>query len=567
MSSIEKKNQPDQTHYCWESLFPEDRRWDQEIPVEPLYRLIDDAVERFSGHSAIDFLGQKYSYSELASAVDRVAKGLQKLGVKKGTKVGIMMPNCPQYIFSFFGILKAGGSVVNFNPLHTVKDLKYQIDDLGIDIMITLNLNVLYNKANNLLRSTSMERLVICQFESALPWGKKVLFKLLKSNELTNVKYNYSHVSFDEMIENDGKYKPVDTDPEDDVAVYQYTGGTTGVSKGAMLTHKNLYSNIYQCGVMFDVMQDGKDSVVAILPFFHIFALTAIMGMGIAKGANLILHPKFELEKLLKDIHKKSPTILAAVPTIYSAILNSEEAKGCNFSSLKACVSGGAALPIPVKQEFEEFTACNIYEGYGLTESSPVATLNPTFAENKPGSIGIPIPGVIVEICDPKDSNKLMPYEEIGEICIKGPQVMKGYYNPSEDAVNPIQNGKLQTGDLGYLTEEGYVYIVDRIKELIISGGVNIYPRKVESEMIKHPYVNEVAVIGVNDDYKGQVVKIFIVVRKGESLSKEEVLSFLEDKIAKYELPKYIEFLEELPKTMIGKIDKKLLVEQEENSK
>ncbi|MCH2037376.1 MAG: long-chain fatty acid--CoA ligase [Rickettsiales bacterium] len=564
---MKKNNQEDKVQYSWESLFPEHNRWDQELPAKPLSTLIDDAVEKFPNHIAIDFLGQKQTYTELSVAINRVTKGLQKLGVKKGSKVGIMMPNCPQYMLSFFGVLKAGGSVINFNPLHTVKDLKYQIDDLGVDLMITLNLNVLYHKANNLLRSTSMERLVLCEFESELTWGKKFLFKMLRSNEIANLKYNYSHVSFNEMMQNDGEFNPVSIEPDEDIALYQYTGGTTGIPKAAMLTHKNLYTNIYQCSVTFDVMKPGEESVMAILPFFHIFALTAIMGVGVSKGSKLILHPKFELDKLLKDIHKKSPTILAAVPAIYAAMVHSEDAKKYNLSSLKVCVSGGAALPVPIKEEFESFSGCHIYEGYGLTENSPVATLNPPFAENKAGSIGVPLPGVIIEICDPKDSTKVMPYGEIGEICIQGPQVMKGYYNPSEEVANPIQNGKLLTGDLGYLTEEGYVYIVDRIKELIICGGVNIYPRKIESEMIKHHYVNEVAVIGVDDDYKGQVVKIFIVVRPGESLSEEDIITYLDGKVAKYELPKYIEFMKELPKTMIGKIDKKVLVEQESKPK
>ena len=520
-------------NYVWENLYPEDNSWDQNIDVSTLYSILDEASDNYSSAIAIDFFGKKYTYAKLNRIVNKTAKGLQKIGVKKGSKVAIMMPNCPQYIISFFAILKVGGIVVNLNPLYPIKDLKHQVDDLEASILITLNLSLLYNKANNLLQTTPIEKIVICKFQRSLPFIKASLFKIFRADDIASVMYNYVNISFRKLIKNDGKYKEVKINPKNDTALLQYTGGTTGVPKGAILTHNNVSSNIKQSVAMLDLMEEGKESILAVLPFFHIFAMTAIMGVGISKGAKLILHPKFELDKLLKDITKNRPTILAAVPAIFTAINNHPNLEGFNLSSLKFCVSGGAALPISVKEEFEEKAGCPIYEGYGLTENSPVATLNPPFAENKAGSIGIPLPNVVITICNPDNKEEEMPIGEIGEICISGPQVMQGYYNDI-----PLRDGKLYTGDIGYIDSEGYVFVVDRIKEIIISGGTNIYPNKIESELMMHNAIKEVAAIGVDDEYKGQVVKIYIALRTGESITKKDVLHFLENKIAKFEMPK-----------------------------
>lgn len=561
MTNKKKKPAPvTPARYPWEQHFPSDNPWDQEITPAPVFDLFDQTATEFPTNIAVDFLGKKYSYAELEEQINRAAKGLQKLNVTKGTKVGLLLPNCPQYIILFFAILKVGGIVVSLNPVYPIKDLRHQIDDLGVTLIATFNLSVLYTTASKLLQSTTLEKIIIASFEETLPYVKSKLFSWLKRDQLSNVIYNHVNISYESMLENDGNYSPVEIHPESDTAILQYTGGTTGTPKGAILTHKNIYTNIRQCTLMMDIMEEGKESIMAVLPFFHIFAMTTVMGVGIAKGAKLIIHPKFELQKLLKDINQKSPTMLAAVPAIYTAINHEPTLARYNLHSLKICVSGGAALPDPVKEAFEKYASCTILEGYGLTENSPVATLNPPFAISKNSSIGIPLPNVVVKICDPEDTTKEMPIGKEGEICISGPQLMQGYYNQSDaDNQQVIVNGMLRTGDIGYMDEEGYVFIIDRIKELIISGGTNIYPRTIESEVMNHHAIKEAAAIGVEDEYKGQVVKLYLVAKTGENCSDEEIQSYLSNKIAKYAMPKYIEWMESLPKTLIGKIDKKAL--------
>jgi len=547
----------------WTKNYPPGIRWDADLPVKPLYALIDDAVAQFGSNRAVDFLGKVYTYAEIGKLVDRAAAGFQKLGVKKGVHVGLFLPNCPQHLICYFGILKAGGTVVNFSPLYSEPELMHQIEDSHTDIMVTLNLTALYPKMAAVLGKCRLKTLVVGTMPEVLSFPKNLLFPLVKGKDIAKVPNDSRHVSFASLIDNDGKYVAAPVDPRNDVAVLQYTGGTTGVSKGAMLTHANIYANTLQSRLWFTNLEPGREKMLCVLPFFHVFAMTAVMCLSIMVGAEIIMHPRFELVPVLKDIDKKKPTMLPGVPTMYTAINNYPDLAKYDLRSIKACISGAAPLPLKVKQRFEELTGCRLVEGYGLTEASPVVSCNPLEGVNKEASIGLPLPGTTITIVDRTNPARDMPQGEPGEICVSGPQVMKGYWNRPEATADVLTNGRLRTGDVGYIDPDGYTFIIDRIKDLILVGGFNVFPRNVEEAIYKHPAVEETTVIGVPDDYQGESVKAFIKLKKDQALTAEALRDFLRERLGKHELPKHIEFRDALPKTMVGKLSKKELVAEE----
>ena len=552
------------TDHSWLKSYPEGVDWNMPIPAKPLFKLLDDAVARFPQRPCIDFLGRVYTYGELDMLVDRAASGFQGLGVEKGTKVGLFLPNCPQFVICYYAILKAGGTVVNYSPLYSEPELLQQIEDSQTDIMVTLNLTALYPKAQAMLEQSRLRLLVVGTMSEVLPFPKNWLFPLVKRRDVVRAPNDASHVPFEELINNEGGHEPATIDPENDVAVLQYTGGTTGVPKGAMLTHANIFINTMQCGVWFPALEPGAERIMGVLPFFHVFAMTAVMNMSIHLGAVIIMHPRFELDAVLKDVNKKRPTVFDGVPTMFGAINNHPKLQDFDLKSIKACISGGAPLPVEVKQRFEELSGCKLVEGYGLTECSPVATCNPFSDDAKAGSIGLPMPGTVIEIVDRNDPGKVLPQGETGEICVSGPQVMAGYWRNEAATRDVIADGRLRTGDVGYTDEDGYTFIIDRIKDLILVSGFNVYPRHVEDGIYQHPAVEEVTVIGVADEYQGQSVKAFVKLREGQALGEEELRAFLQDRLGRHEVPKHIEFRDTLPKTMIGKLSKKELVAEEE---
>jgi long-chain acyl-CoA synthetase len=551
------------TDEIWLKAYPKDIEWDQSFEVKPLWAILDDAVRRFPNNDIIDFLGKTYSYAEIGHQVDRAAAGFQRLGVGKGTKVGLFLPNCPQFIISYFGILKAGGTVVNYSPLYSEQELLHQIEDSHTDIMVTLNLKVLYPKMKAMLAQSRVKKLIIGNMPEVLAFPKNLLFPLFKRGDIAVVPNDKDHVAFAQLVNNDGAYTSVDVDPATDIAVLQYTGGTTGVSKGAMLTHANLFANTMQGRIWFEGVTEGEETMMGVLPFFHVFAMTVVMNLSISIAAKIIMHPRFELEPVLKDLDKKKPTLFPGVPTMYTAINNYPKLSDYDLSSLKFCLSGGAPLPVEVKQNFESFTGCKLVEGYGLTETSPIASASPLMGVSKEASIGLPLPGTHIVITDREDPHKIMPQGEDGEICVIGPQVMLGYWGREEATAETIVDGMLHTGDVGYMDEEGYTFIIDRMKDLVLVGGFNVYPRHVEEAIYQHPGVEEVTVIGITDDYLGQVIKAFIKLKNGHALTEDELKAFLEDKLAKHAIPRQTEFRDELPKTMIGKLSKKELVAEE----
>tara|TARA_R110000868_G_scaffold79102_1_gene225170 strand:+ start:125745 stop:127445 length:1701 start_codon:yes stop_codon:yes gene_type:complete len=533
------------------------------VRMRPVHEIFDAAAERFAKRPCLDFLGRIYEYQDIAEQIDRVAEGFHQLGVRKGDKVGLCLPNTPYYVICYYAVLKCGGVVVNFNPLYAKREIAYQIEDSGCRIMVTLNLKQIYPKVAACLDETCLKRIVVCEMSDILSPVKSVLFNLFKRSELAEVPKDLRHIAFSRLT----NCKPISfvTDVKvDDLAVLQYTGGTTGRPKGAMLTHGNLSANVDQLTRWMPDANPGHEVTLCVLPFFHVFAMTVALNTSINLGAELVLHPRFELDALLKTLDRKNVTIFPGVPTIYTAINNSPETLKHDLSSVRCCISGGAPLPVEVKHRFEEITGAKVVEGYGLTEASPVCTCNPVKGLNKEGSIGIPMPGSDIQIRSLDRPDQIMPVGEKGEVCVKGPQVMPGYWQNKDATDATFIDGWLKTGDVGYADEDGYTFLVDRLKDIILCSGYNVYPRAIEEAFYLHDQIAEVTVIGLPDPYRGQAPKAFVRLKDGVTgVTSEDLRTFLDDKISRIEMPREIEIREELPKTMVGKLSKKELVEEE----
>lgn len=544
----------------WLAHYPPGVAWDAEIPAQPVWDLLEEATARFPDRPVIDFLGKRTTYGELGVLVARAAKGLQALGAGPGTKVGLFLPNCPYSVIFYFATLKTGATVVNYNPLYTGPEIAQQIEDSDTDIMVTLDLAALCDKVTAQMGRTRLSRVVICPMAAALPFAKGLLFPVARRKDLARVPRDGHYVAYRDLMANDGQMDPPGIDPHASLAVLQYTGGTTGVPKGAMLTHANVFANAVQSSLWFGSAENGHESIVGVLPLFHVFAMTVVMNWTIRVGAEMILLPRFELNQLLRTIHRRRPTALAAVPTLLTAINSCPDLDRYDLSSLKLCVSGGAPLPAEVRDEFERLTGCPVLEGYGLSECAPVVCCNPPDGKRKPGSVGLPFPGTTVEIMTPEPPHRPVPLGEKGEICVRGPQVMAGYWKRPEATAEVLIDGRLRTGDVGHMDEDGYLFITDRLKEMIIAGGFKIYPRLVEEAIYAHPKVAECAVFGVPDPYRGETVKAVVRLLPGETLTADALLAFLSERLSAIELPKIVEFRSELPKSAIGKILKTELI-------
>jgi long-chain acyl-CoA synthetase len=554
---------PPVDRYPWEAVYPEDLDWRAEIPVKPLHAVLDDAVARFPDNGCVQFLGKKYSYRDIDRLVGCAAKGLQGLGVGKGVQVGLFLPNCPYFVIFYYAVLKVGGTVVNINPLYAEEEVLRQLRDSETRTVVTLDVRSLHPKLLAVMEQAGLEKVIVCRMADALPFPQNTLFTLLKRREIARIPVDGRHVSFRTLIANDGRFQPVTIDPQRDLALLQYTGGTTGAPKGAMLTHANLYANTMQTAMWFARMDIGRERILGVLPLFHVFAMTAVMNAGISQGAELILLPRFRLDTLLQTIHKKRPTLLPGVPTMFAAIIGYKQLEKYDLSSLKFCLSGGAPLPMRVKEEFERLTGCTLVEGYGLTETAPVVAVIPPFGLYKERSVGLPLPQTIVEVTSLDDPLRVLPVGVTGELCVRGPQVMAGYWHRPEETAATMAGGRLHTGDVGHMDEEGYVFVTDRIKDLMLVGGYNVYPRMVEEAILRHPAVEDVAVCGIPDDYRGETVKAFIVLRPEQKLTLAELKAFLRDKLAPFEIPRSIAFRKTLPRTLIGKVSRKELIAEE----
>lgn len=563
-------NNPESASFTplWLKKYPAGIQWDQDIRVCPVFELLEETVQKYGNCPGMDFLGKKYSWADLGMMVNRLAKGLQGMGVGKGICVGLFLPNCPYYLVSYYAVLRAGGTVVNLNPLYAQKELTHLVHDSAAKIVITADLTMLYDKIVPVQAETGLETVILCRFADALPFPKNFLFPIVKKKELAQVPDAAPVKWFGAVCNNDGRPAPVTIDPHEDVAVIQYTGGTTGVPKGAMLTHANVSANVEQSAQWFPGKKPGEERMLAVLPFFHVFAMTAVMNMSVRNAFELITIPRFELDTTMKLIDSKKPHYFPAVPAIYNAINNHPKRDHFDLKSLRYCVSGGAPLPVEVKKTFEKNTGCVVVEGYGLTESSPVACANPVVGENKAGSIGMPLPGTIVEILDHENNHAPVPQGERGELCIRGPQVMKGYLNKPDDSASTLRDGRLYTGDVAVMDEDGYFFIVDRIKDMIITNGYNVYPRNVEEAIYLNNAVEECIVAGIPDEARGEIVKAWVKPKNGRSLRPEDIRSFLKDKLSPMEIPRQVEIrTEPLPKTMIGKLSRKDVLAQDKEKK
>lgn len=547
----------------WLAHYPEGVDWAEHFEPKPLHSLLVDSAARYPDNPYLYFHGRQYSYAETYDLVRKAAAGLQSLGVGKDVRVGLFLPNCPQYVFCYYAILKLGGTVVNFSPLYSVPELVAQVEDSDTRIMVTLDVAMLLDKMEAVMAASRLTQLVIGSLTDVLPFPKNLLYPILQRRQTARYVRDAAHVRLGQLMDNDGVVQPAVIDPLSDIAVLQYTGGTTGVPKGAMLTHANLYVNALQAVHYDPRATPGVDRMLGALPMFHVFAMTVVLNAATHLGAEIVLMPKFELEQAMRLVAKRKITLLPGVPTMYTAIIHHPRLARYDLSSIRLSISGGAPLPVELKQRFEDLTGATLREGYGLTESSGVVAVNPYYGVAKPGSVGMPVPGTSIVITDAEDPDRIMPQGETGEIRIIGPQVMKGYWRHPEDTPDCLHGGMLRTGDIGYLDEQGYLFIVDRHKDLIKVGGFNVFPRIVEEAIYQHPAVREAVVIGVPDDYHGEVPKAFVTLRDGAVLDSAELKAFLKDRLGKVERPAEIEFRDALPKTMIGKLSKKELVAEE----
>jgi len=547
----------------WLTHYPHEVPPTFDYPKQQLAQFLVRSAEAFPHTVALDFLGKKISYRSLLRHSYRFANALLRLGVRKGDRVAVMLPNCPQAVIAYYGILLAGGIVVMTNPLYMTRELEHQLKDSGAKIIVTLD--ALVGRVRQATENRPLDYIVATSIKDFLPFPKNVLYPLKAKKDGMYVKLTYTEklLPFLNLL----KQSPptpchVEIDAENDLALLQYTGGTTGYAKGVMLTHANLVANTLQTQLWFYRRRIGKEKYMAALPFFHVFGLTVLLNQGISLAGTLILVPRFEINQVLKTIHRKKPTVFPGAPTMYVAIINHPNIAKYDLSSINVCISGAAPLPLEVQTRFEELTGGKLIEGYGLTEASPVTHANNIWEKRKTGSIGIPFPDTDAKIVRPDTLEEVEP-GEIGELAVRGPQVMKGYWNNPEETAKCLRDGWLLTGDMGRIDEDGFFYILDRRKDLIIAGGYNIYPREVEEVLFEHPDVEEAVVAGVYDPYRGETVKAYIVPKDGSAPDEAAIVRWCKERLAAYKVPKIVEFRDQLPKTMAGKVLRRKLLEEE----
>jgi long-chain acyl-CoA synthetase len=528
-----------------------------QYPDIPLHCLLDSAVRDFPEREAIIFQGRKITYRQLGEEVANAASGLAQRGLKKGERMAIMLPNCPQYVAAYYAILKIGGIVVNVSPMYVERELEFQLKDAGVEAILALR--DFYPRLKAVRKKIPLKTIILTDLHGVD--GEKPRRK----SRAAAAKGVYDYA---DLLEKGRRLPPpsVKVDP-DEVALLQYTGGTTGFSKGAMLTHRNLVADVLQCVSWNCDAVRGQERMFAVLPFFHVYGMTVAMNEAIELGATIIMLPRFNVDDALQAINLYQPTRFPGVPTMYMAIMNHPQVNKYNISSIRVCSSGSAPMPVEAQRRFEELTGAKVSEGYGLTEASPVTHANPFNGKRKIGSIGLPRPDVDAKIVDLETGEKDLPPGEVGELCIRGPQVMKGYWNQPEETRKTLRNGWLYTGDIGRMDEEGYFYIVDRKKDMIICSGYNVYPREIEEVLYQHPKVQEACIVGMPDPYRGETVKAFVVLKEKEQAVPEEIIEYCQKNMAKYKAPTLVEFRKELPKSHVGKVMRKILREEEEAKK
>ncbi|MGE7605225.1 long-chain-fatty-acid--CoA ligase [Peribacillus frigoritolerans] len=550
----------------WQAIYPEQIPAVLSYEDKPLYSFLKESAEEFPDKVSIHFQGKELTFREVHESALKFAAYLKSIGLQKGERVAVMLPNCPQGVISFFGILMAGGVVVQTNPTYTERELEYQMKDSGAKMILAMD--ILFPRVSAVASRTDIEHIIVTAIKEYLPFPKNLIYPFIQKKQygiVINVEHEGNHHLFSEIMKRKIT-EEVDTVPIDvnnDLALLQYTGGTTGFPKGVMLTHKNLLANTKMCNAWLYKNKRGEERILAILPFFHVYGMTTVLVLSVMEGNTMIIMPKFDVEATLKTIQKQKPTMFPGAPTMYIGLLNHPDIAKYDLSSINACISGSASLPLEVQEQFEKITGGKLVEGYGLSETSPVTHAN--FIWDQPrvkGSVGLPWPDTDSAILSLETDEELPP-NEIGEIAIKGPQVMKGYWNRPDETEKTFKNGWLLTGDLGYMDEQGFFYVVERKKDTIIAGGFNIYPREVEEVLYEHEAIQEVVVAGIPDPYRGETVKAYVVLKKNARVTEEELNEFARKNLASYKVPRSYEFRDELPKTTIGKILRRVLIEEE----
>ena len=561
----------------WLSHYEEGVPSEVEIPDYPVTQNLISTVEKYPNNTAMIFgnvveplgnalMDTRMDYRTLLDLTYRFAAALQKLGVKKGDRVAIHLPNCPQFPIAYYATLMIGGIVVPCNPQYVAREMKHQLNDSGAETIITLSL--MYPITRQIRAETALKHVIVTNIKEYFPGLLKFLFTVAtekKEGHYQDLSGDADTYWFQDLLDSaPARPTPVEIDVED-TAVLMYTGGTTGVSKGAQLTHRNVQANAVQVRAWFPSLVEGQETILTSLPLYHSYAMTTCMNLGILAGESLLLiaNPRV-LIHILKSINKHAPTLYPGIPALYISLINHPEISKYNISSIKACISGAAPLPVEVQQKFQGITGGRLVEGYGLSEAAPVTHANPIYGENRIGTIGLPFPSTEARVVDTETGTRDLPPGEVGELAVRGPQVMKGYWQMPTETANVLREGWLYTGDIARMDEDGYFQIVDRKKDMILgAGGYNVYPREVEDVLYEYPKVLEVAAAGIPVEGKGERIKVYIVLKEGETATEEEIIAFCKENLAPYKVPKFVEFRDELPKTMVGKVLRRVLLEEE----
>jgi long-chain acyl-CoA synthetase len=551
----------------WLRFYPPNIPLDIKPTEDTLPGLLRESARRYPGQTAIIYFGRKFSYKELDEAADHFALGLLAKGLKPGDRVALLLPNCPQFVIAYYGALRAGAIVVPCNPLYVERELEHQLRDAGAKILVTLTL--FYKLAKAVQPKVGLEQIIIGNIKDYFPPALRLLFTVAKEKKAGHrVKLDGPEfLSWRDFMaapsQNPAAYLP--EVKADDVALYQYTGGTTGVPKAAVLTHRNLAVNARMCWAWLGDRPRTGAITLSVIPFFHVYGMTGALNLTVYSAGTLVLLPSFVPKDVLKAIHRYHPTLFPGVPAMYIALINHPDVGKYDLNSIEACISGAAPLPLEVATRFEKLTGAKLIEGFGLTEASPVTHGNPVYGQRKEGSIGLPFPGVRAKIVDLETGGKDLPVGEVGELVVAGPMVMQGYYNRPEETANTIRQGWLYTGDIARMDSDGYFYIVDRKKDMILSNGFNVYPRDVEEVLYQHPAVREAVVIGAPNSRGDDTVKAFVILKEGQTATADEIIAFCRERLTRYKAPRLVEFRDELPKTLIGKHLRRVLVKEEQD--
>jgi long-chain acyl-CoA synthetase len=563
MAAVMTENLSTENRSPWTAFYEKGVPPSLSYPDITLGAVLSETAQKFPDHTALLFYGKKIPYAELDELANRFARALVRLGVRKGDRVALMLPNIPQMVIAYYGTLRTGAIAVPTNPLYHEHELEVQLRDSGAETLVAVD--IFYPVISHVLPRTAVKHLILGGIKDFLPFPKKLLYpiKARLDKQWVPVKRVAPIHDFLEILKGEsGTALDVPVQPED-VAILQYTGGTTGIPKGAILTHRNLVVNAVQSRAWLTLRHEGEEIIFGAIPFFHVYGMTTAMNLGILIGAELILVPKFHTKEVLSFIDKYRPGIFPGIQAMYLAIANYPKVEKYDLSSLKVAISGAGPLMREVQDRFEQVTKGRIVEGYGLSEASPVTHANPLFGRRKIGSIGLPWPDVEARIVDLETGEKALPPGQTGELQIRGPQVMRGYWNKPEETAQALRNGWLHTGDIARMDEEGYFFIVDRIKDMIKTVGENVYPREVEEVLYTHPKVKEAVVVGIPQDFLGEEIKAYIVLKDGEQATAEEIVKFCREQLSKFKVPKEVEFRSTLPKTLVGKVLRRVLRDEE----